>query len=207
MKENISPEEKLLRLIRGQRKGIITNSGNSAAQQPTTQEALKQRKPNPSLYFLIHCCRDFISLRKIIVSVGLLSALYLTASFIYPLLGLTKISPLQIKQESINNSPQKTETESFESYTQEIKDRRIFGNAASASQIQAPAAIDADIVKDITLVGILAGDNPQAVIEDKKTQKTFYLTKGQFIGEIQIDDILEGKVILNYRGQKYELYL
>ena len=64
-----------------------------------------------------------------------------------------------------------------------------------------------DLVKQLNLVGIIAGENPQAVIEDKNTQKTYYLNKGQFLGEIQLEDILEGKIIINHKGQRFELYL
>ncbi|MCX5712178.1 MAG: hypothetical protein NTY47_03770 [Candidatus Omnitrophica bacterium] len=95
--------------------------------------------------------------------------------------------------------------EPFDQYKQSISGRNIFGQTSSDSP--ATAAIDSNLIKDISLVGILAGDNPQAIIEDKKTQKTFYVIKGQYFGEFQLEDIQEGKVILNYHGQRYELYL
>ncbi len=69
------------------------------------------------------------------------------------------------------------------------------------------SGVNIDLIKDMSLVGIIAGENPQAIIEDKKTQKTFYLSRGQFMGEFQVKEIKEGKVILDYKGQSYELYM
>ena len=80
----------------------------------------------------------------------------------------------------------------------------MFNNAGTS---QPAIAANVDLLKDITLVGIITGANPQAVIEDKKSLKNYYVTKGQFIGQMQVEDIQEGKIIINYKGQKYELYL
>ncbi len=60
---------------------------------------------------------------------------------------------------------------------------------------------------NLTLMGIVLDQNPQAVIIDNKEKKTYFLNKGQFIREIKIEDILKGKVILSYEGEKLDLRL
>jgi hypothetical protein len=61
--------------------------------------------------------------------------------------------------------------------------------------------------KEISLVGIILGEDPQAIIEDKRTQKIFYVKKGQFIEEFKLEDIEFGKAILSYKDRKFEIHL
>ncbi len=62
-------------------------------------------------------------------------------------------------------------------------------------------------IQDLNLLGIVSGDNPQAIIEDKKSQKTYFLKKGDFLGDFELKDIQKGKVILDLSGQQFELSL
>jgi type II secretory pathway component PulC len=120
---------------------------------------------------------------------------------------LRKIRLPQIKPEKIIEASKgpagKVKPLSF--YLNNTKGRSAFG-AAAESEFSA-ADIDRDLAENINLVGIISGENPQAVIEDKKAAKTYYLNKGQLLGEFQLEDIQEGKVILNYKGRRYGLYL
>jgi len=59
----------------------------------------------------------------------------------------------------------------------------------------------------LSLVGIVTGDSPQAVIEDSKKNKTHYVHAGETIGEIGIQSVGQGKVILSYEGETYALKL
>jgi type II secretory pathway component PulC len=65
--------------------------------------------------------------------------------------------------------------------------------------------VGTELMKEINLLGVISGANPQAVIEDKKSGKTYYVTEGQMIGDFQVEEIGYGKIILNYNGQKFEL--
>ena len=46
---------------------------------------------------------------------------------------------------------------------------------------------------------------PMAMIEDKTEKRTYFLRKGDKIGEFNIDDIFESKVILSLEGKTIEL--
>ncbi len=204
MRDNITPEEKLLRLIRGQKK-------QEKVVDKEFPPVIKEPKPaiRPLLNPLFHNYRNFLNIRKIIAAAFVASCIYLIISFVWPWVGLRKIklpqvSEVKIIDEKIETKPQ---VKPYESYLEGIRGRQVFGTAA-VPQTKAPAnAISADLVKDINLVGIISGENPQAIIEDAKTHKTYYVTKGQFIGELQVEEIQEGKIVLNYQGQRYELYL
>ncbi len=62
-----------------------------------------------------------------------------------------------------------------------------------------------DVKADLNLLGIVTGDNNQAIIEDKNLKKTFFLYKGDNIGELKVYDIKGNAVILDYKGEKIEL--
>ena len=49
---------------------------------------------------------------------------------------------------------------------------------------------------------------PRAIIEDTKGQKSFYLKQGEVLTDgIVVEKIGKAAVILNYKGEKFELYL
>jgi hypothetical protein len=205
MMDNISPEERLLRLIRGKKK-----EGTPLEKKPASVPLDLKPSVKHSIYPIVQkYLAFFYEPRKIVMITLGASLIYLAASFIYPLLGLGKIKLPQVTPEKIIESKIEPtqEIKPYEFYLEAAKGRQIFGSVSGQGAEQPASSINADLIKDINLVGIISGENPQAVIEDKKAQKTYYVTKGQFIGEFQVDDIQEGKIILNYNGQKYELYM
>ena len=93
----------------------------------------------------------------------------------------------------------------YSSYSNAVPGRTVFGPGGAA----APEDISASggMTEQIGLVGIIAGDNPQAIIEDKKAQKTYYLNKGQSFNGYVVEDISKDKVMLDYDGKKISLFL
>jgi type II secretory pathway component PulC len=167
----------------------------------------------PYVYFLRANIKSRIDLseagiRKFLVIVLVVSLIYLAASFIYPIFGLNKIRLPDVTKEQKLPLKQKVKEESkpFEFYQQGAGNHQIFFSSGGDAASPAPAAAaNPDLIKGINLMGIISGENPQAIIEDKSSQKTFYLSRGQFLGELCIEDIQDGKVILSYRGARYEL--
>ena len=147
--------------------------------------------------------------RRVILIILVLSCIYLVFAFIYPFIFLRTVKlPVVAKDsnaglEAMPNIEQKP----LEEYLQGLGDKQVFGSGGSTGVIGPASGLSAELIKDINLVGIIAGDTPQAIIEDKKSQKTYYLNKGQFIGEFQLEDIQEGKIILNFNGQRFELHI
>jgi len=139
----------------------------------------------------------------------------LVYSFFYPLFNQKLLEPSN--QKASNAAFQKanlqfeSKKKSLDYYLAGVGGRQVFSSVSTEdrqpSLPQALTPADTDITKNLSLVGVLSGDNPQAVIEDKKEQKTYYLNKGQYIGDLQIEDIKTNSVILNRNSQKYELFL
>ncbi|MDP2920761.1 MAG: hypothetical protein Q8O12_00125 [Candidatus Omnitrophota bacterium] len=62
-----------------------------------------------------------------------------------------------------------------------------------------------EILGNLNLLGIITGDNNQAIVEDKALKKTFFLYKGDSLGELKVYEIKDNAVILEYMGDKIEL--
>lgn len=191
MNDNISPEEKLLRLIRGKKEKDL----KTYPQKPT--------------YPSIQKGLPFLPLKKLIWLAFGASCIYLIASFIYPWVALKEIKLPQVAPQKVIAAKiePRQQIKPYEYYLEGIKDRQIFSSSTTSDTEKPLSSVSLDLIKDISLVGIISGENPVGIIEDKKTQKTYYLSKGQFMGEFQVEDIKEGKIILNYKGQRFELYL
>ncbi|MBU4589584.1 MAG: hypothetical protein KKG01_01515 [Candidatus Omnitrophica bacterium] len=72
--------------------------------------------------------------------------------------------------------------------------------------VKKPVSISKEeILKDLTLLGIITGEDNQAIIEDKKTKKTQFLYKGDSIGDLKVIDIKDSEVMLDYNGERIEL--
>lgn len=202
MSDRVSPEEKLLRLIRGQKKSQPAVAGPIEGITPKVK--LVQQKPAD----VFSKFTKSLTPRKVIAAVFVLSCILLLVNFIYPFIGLREIKLPEVKQSGAQKEPQpRVEIKPFEYYLEGVQGKQIFANAGSAAGQAGPVNLSLDLMKDLNLLGVITGENPQAIIEDKKAQKTYYVNKGQFIGELQVTDIQEGKVILTYNGQNFEMHL
>jgi len=206
MRDNVVPEDKLLKLIRGGQK----KQGLGAVSEPINLKPahpIAQSMPQPS--------GNIFSAQNIIFVILSIAVILLIISLLYPMFGPKEIVlPAATKEViSLNKSDANEDAKPYEFYLEGVKSRQIFSSTAAISAQAEPSdsigptRVDIDLMKDMNLVGVVSGDNPQAIIEDKKAQKTYYLSKGQFIGELQVEDIQDGKVILTNKGQRFELHL
>ena len=67
------------------------------------------------------------------------------------------------------------------------------------------AGIDPERVRGLVLLGIVKGDNEQAIIRDVKTDSTFFLYKGDSFSDFVLFDIKGNTAVLTYNGEKIEL--
>lgn len=113
-----------------------------------------------------------------------------------------------------DDSQSKTnDRQAFSSYETIIAKRQLFvltsGNTLTSENIAAVKAVStwAQVVKNFSLVGILPGDNPQAIIEDKSKGKTYYVGKTQDFEGVTVKDIKDKVVVLEYNGENHTLNL
>jgi type II secretory pathway component PulC len=149
------------------------------------------------------------SFKKIIIFILSLSSIYLLIVFIYPWYGLKKLTLPEIIQEknTLSEEAPGKAVKPYDFYLQGIGSRTIFDSGLSVEQAASLSNANVDSMKDIKVVGIIAGEKTQAVIEDTKFNKTYYVAKNQVIGEMRIEDIAEGKVIISYQGKLFDFSL
>jgi len=208
-----SPEDRLLRLIKGKYK---TDKGKNA---PPPQVSKKPKQDTPvtrmkdlflKVGFLKPSFLRAINKGFIVILVILLG--YIFYLLIFPadnnleqLLEEQGIQTRYPKERSGGDISQPVSTE-YTKYAKEISGRKLFSNSFVKERSNAQPA-GPDISQKFSLVGIIAGDAPQAIIEDLETKKTYYLYSGQSFGEATVEDIGEGKVILLYKGKQIILVL
>ena len=116
--------------------------------------------------------------------------------------------PAQAEQQHAQPKP-------LDYYVQAISAKALFkASAADSSNAgnnltlpQFTNTILAEQAKSLSLQGIIAGETLQAVIEDSKTAKTYFVVKNDKIGDIIIDDITVTKVKLRLGEQVMDLTL
>jgi hypothetical protein len=195
------PEEKLLQLIKeGRNQSRQNPAGPFAALSPDI--VINQNAHPLQLHFSFFHLKICAAVLCGFAAVVLLKNLVLPLEF--------RDTPRRVSGYGASEkTPAAEPVETLDSYLADVSAQSFFrlqspdvpGGAAGAELVQN------DLTKDLSLMGIISGENPQAVIEDKKGQQTLYLTKGQFISDMRVADIQENKVILEYRGKRVELHL
>ena len=60
-------------------------------------------------------------------------------------------------------------------------------------------------IAQLKLVGIIWSKNPQAMIEDKRENKTSLVSEGDAVGKLKVKKILRDKVVVGFENEEYEL--
>lgn len=221
MHKDISPEEKLLSIIKGEQ-----NIPGNGAPKPEIKDIPIPRATWGKIddYVSAILRNDFLKnsildaealkvFNKCAVIIAALIAGYLIFDIILvspsrktaTLLAKASLSgPLVVPAERA----MPVETKGYSYYSNRMSGRKIFGAGAYIQTESQGDLGSGDAPADnLGLVGIIPGTNPQAIIEDKKGQKTYYLTKGQSVNDITLEAMDEDKVTLDYRGKKTILFL
>ncbi len=93
------------------------------------------------------------------------------------------------------------------SFYEEAASKRDLFNPPEAVAAKSVAGANpqlAELTKDLSLVGIYWGTHPEAMIEDTQAKKTYFLKRGDQINGLKIKNILNDRVILEYRGKEME---
>jgi len=95
-------------------------------------------------------------------------------------------------------------------YLEKVRARDIFKMGSKKTQtddagVKAPSSKIMEATANLKLVGISWSDDPDAMIEDTKLLRTFFMKRGQMIGEVRVQAIFKDKVVLSYAGEEVEL--
>jgi len=209
MKDDISPEERLLRLIKGQKlEEPKASLSLKSGVLPSDGSTLKSALFSPRLPLRKYLSATYAD--KLVSALLILAALLVIISFAYPFIFLRhiRIPKIEAQKGQLEKANASGIKNTLDYYLQGARGKNIFAvKNSSTSNSAAMSGAEVQSIKDINVVGIIMGANPQAILEDKKNMKSYYVSKGQFVGEFLVEDIQEGKIIVNFKGQKVELYL
>ncbi len=194
-----TPEEKLLHLIRAGEKEKKKDARSASEYAPHQQISLGLLRKVKWLHP-----------QNIIFLALFLSASFLVYTFIFPYKPSDNVreNARSFSSPSQDDANALKEPLSKQAFIAEISRRNVFEPlGGSADSGTASNQTSSEAFKDLNLVAVIDGKNPQAVIENKKIQKVFYVREGDTIDSFQIEKVTSGRVTLNYKGEKYDLAL
>ena len=198
------PEEKLLKLIRGRparppmeaaafpRPGAVMTASAQAAKALVSRPAA--RAPGwPT------------------IAIGVLAAFLILELVMLIVQALRPLPPVPLPVEAAAEAPPAPPPVPEMPLLSASVSRPIFSPPAAgpAATVAVPVSNLAKLLASrLTLMGIVAGEPPQAIIEDAETKKTFFVTIGQMVVEgAVVEQVLDNRVVLNAAGEKIELSL
>ena len=197
------PEEKLLKLIRGR-----------PARPPS--EAASFRHAGPLLTASAQAAKALVARPGArapgwpMIAIWVLAAFLVLEVALLIVQALRPLPPIPRPVEAAEVQPAPPSAPEMPSLSASIS-RPIFSSPAAgpAATTAAPVSNTAKLLAArLTLMGIVAGEPPQAIIEDTETKKTFFVTVGQMVVEgAVVEQVLDNRVVLNAAGEKIELSL
>jgi len=217
--EFTSPEEKLLRLIRGEKKikdkppaekavryaedgkvpAAAENRGapSRAPQQRSSWNRIKI--VNLTLIMILVVVAAVLTIDILSFRAHRESNLSVSKDKIEPVKPLEEAT-VAVPEAAVNNDVPVPDS---------LPERNLFKIpvAASPATPQVADGSSYERLKNFSLKGIIAGDKPQAIIEDSRSQKSYFLFKGESVNDIKVEDIQSDRVILKVNGEVLELTL
>ena len=201
METPLTSEEKLLRLIRQKDKGSTSFPNN-----PKKDERVKSTSKGfslPAIDFLILTNRLLI-----IVCLGIFAYLLTKYFFVEKKPMPTTLSSIEkTKEDNVSPKVIKPDVKPLAIYQQTVSARDIFELPWEKETVteSADPSTSQDLSQQIKVVGIMLDRDPKAIIEEISSAQTFFMSKGEHVGNAVVEDIQEDKVIFIYNNKKVEL--
>jgi hypothetical protein len=158
---------------------------------------------------------DFDIVQVINGSLGVLIVIllsYFVSSFSMALMNQKKPSSLEAGTPGLGKPPAASAIPSSLKepayYADKVTQRNIFKIGArkiAEARVSGDTSRLMEMTQNLKLVGISWSNDPDAMIEDTKTTRTFFIKRGQMISELKVKDIAKDKVVLTYDGEDVEL--
>ena len=207
------PEEKLLKLIRGKwpaPRPATAGPAEGAAPAPAGGAAAAIRRPPPEP---TGRARRLPSLRAAIGLLGTVLGVELVILLVQafrplPMVTVPVVMNFPVDGAPSAGAPAEPAAPEIPSLTAAASRPLFAPPAASAAQPSVPSGSATQLASRLTLMGIVAGHPAQAIIEDSKTQKTYFVTEGQMVVDgAVLEQVLDNRVVLNLSGERVELGL
>jgi hypothetical protein len=64
-----------------------------------------------------------------------------------------------------------------------------------------------DITRDMMLVGVVSIGEKEAIIKNRRTRQTYFITEGSQLGELKVIGIYDDKIEVSYKNERKDLFL
>ena len=204
-KDNTTPEEKLLKIIENPELSEKRKVPGKEEISGKLNELISRYK---NLHFDINALKN-VEVRTINKIVAVICAV-ITLFVIYDVVHNNII--FGRKFQNITAEPAGTAAERAKAINIDVKVKDVLSQARNRNIFTLlppkPTTIErVDIggPVELKLVGVLWSDNPQAMIENIKEQKTYFVGVGDKIGVVTVKAIMQNKVILSKDTEEWEL--
>ncbi|MCF7887582.1 MAG: hypothetical protein K9L71_04145 [Candidatus Omnitrophica bacterium] len=218
-RKNNTPEEELLSLIEGDDNSDVFDARLKRRKQSSFFSIFNLKKHWLSFTiffesFLAKIKKGFREpnikvINKILITIAALLLIYIIFDFIFQRLDLKEVEKdLELTTPGVFFQEDEGKTRPFLYYLEMVQRRNVFapvGLGKDKEEIEKAKETLSKMAKDLKLVGISWGQDPQAMIEDPKTKKVYFLKTGDDIDKFKVEEILKSKVILSYQGETIEL--
>lgn len=140
---------------------------------------------------------------------------YFTSNLFTSLINLKKTRNLllEAKKEDLNPAGPEdafVSKKAVSYFLEKIRQRDIFKmgqNKKDDTEVvsRGPSSRIVEATAHLKLVGISWSGDPDAMIEDTKALRTFFVKRGGLVGEVKVQAIFKDKLILSYAGEEIEL--
>lgn len=209
MRSTICPEEKLLNLIK-KNQTISADFVSTGSQNSYFKEKREAGKANSNFYIVLDFIRKYFGKLNfgVFYKKRLGIAIIFLAFSVVGLLIYLYVSNILVDNANNNVVDSDNSTETIHgqgAYT--VKKIFEFQRSDENKTLgpSNPNPVLQKLISDYTFVGIILGDNPQVIVEDKNTGSNYYLSIGQNLGEFKIEKIEKGKVVVSYNDEKMDI--
>jgi len=195
MADKVMPEERLLNIIRAGKKHSSVRNAPTVSPLEAKLRGLVSSRMLP---------RWILGAAIAAVATGVL---YLISAVVLPVeRSVATLPRTQPQDQGVGSANERVNREQpLTFYLDGIRNRNIF--EMKAVRAQEAATVPVDLFKDLSLLGVIAEDPPQAIVKDKRSGNTHFLYTGDKIGDMIVQSISEGKVVVEHKGELYEMHL
>ncbi|MBU1999008.1 MAG: hypothetical protein ABIG46_07935 [Candidatus Omnitrophota bacterium] len=140
-----------------------------------------------------------------------LCLIYFVVDIPFSLVNLKKAPKINVNFQA-NTKPLSASEESllknFSYYLDKVRQRDIFKIGSKPKIVENRDELQdkiTEFTKNLKLVGISWSDDPDAMVEDLANRKTYFIKRGQSIGELEVQAIFRDKIVLRYQGIEVEI--
>ncbi len=99
------------------------------------------------------------------------------------------------------------ELQDLSSYVKAVSSRELFRPLHFTKAKKVKQKTINDLLKDYNLVGVVAVGDREAILKNRRTRKTSFVSVGASIGELDVIAIETDKVRFQYKGEQKDLYI